>query len=88
MYLDAAYKSNKLLIIQLSSEINKDIFAYLCDSLIESIGNCETESKAIKVVINRLEKWDPYMSELALFTAYVRTDHVRTYAAIDPKRTV
>ena len=57
LYLDAAYKSNKLLIIQLSSEINKDIFAYLCDSLIESIENCETESKAIKVVINRLEKW-------------------------------
>lgn len=47
LYLDAAYKSNKLLIIQLSSEINKDIFAYLCDSLIESIENCETESKAM-----------------------------------------
>ncbi len=57
LYLDAAYKSNKLLIIQLSSEINKDILAYLCDSLIESIENCDTESKAIKVVINRLEKW-------------------------------
>lgn len=57
LYLDAAYKSRKLLIIQLSSDINKDIFAYLCDSLIESIENCNTESKAIKVVINRLEKW-------------------------------
>lgn len=37
LYLDAAYKSRKLLIIQLSSDINKDIFAYLCDSLIDPL---------------------------------------------------
>ena len=29
-----------------------------------------------------------YISELALFPAYVRTDHVRAYTAIDPKRTI
>ena len=32
-------------------------------------------------------KEHPYMSELSLFSAYMRTGHVRTYAAISPKRT-
>ena len=33
-------------------------------------------------------KEHPYMSELSLFSAYVRTGHVRTYAAITPKRAI
>ena len=33
-------------------------------------------------------KEHPYMSELALFPAYVRTDHVQTCAAITLKRAV
>ena len=32
----------------------------------------------------RKPKEHPYMSELSLFSAYVRTGHVRTYAAITP----
>ena len=36
----------------------------------------------------RQSKEHPYMQELFLFTTYVRTDYVRTYAAIDPKRTI
>lgn len=48
---------NKLLVIQLSSITNRDVFAYLCDNLIESIEECGTECEAIRVVVNRLEKW-------------------------------
>ena len=33
-------------------------------------------------------KEHPYMSELSLFSAYVRTGHVRTYAEIDLKRAI
>ena len=65
LFLDASYKPNKLLTIQLSSASNKDIFAYLCDNLIESIGNCDTESKAVKVVLNRLEKWKSMFAKSA-----------------------
>lgn len=62
-YLDVSNLPNKLLVIQLLSEINRDVFAYLCDNLIESIGTSKTETEAIKIVINRLEKWKSMLSK-------------------------
>ena len=56
-FLDISNLPNKLLVIQLSSITNRDVFAYLCDNLIESIEECGTECEAIRVVVNRLEKW-------------------------------
>ena len=57
-FLDISNLPNKLLVIQLSSITNRDVFAYLCDNLIESIEECGTECEAIRVVVNRLEKWN------------------------------
>ena len=62
-YLDVSNLPNKLLVIQLLSEINRDVFAYLCDNLIESIETSKTETEAIKIVINRLEKWKSMLSK-------------------------
>lgn len=63
LFLDASYQPNRLLTIQLFSDTNKDIFAYLCGNLIETIEKCETEAKAIKLVLNRLEKWKTMFSK-------------------------
>ena len=63
LFLDASYQPNRLLTIQLFSDTNKDIFAYLCGNLIETIEKCETEAKAIKLVLNRLEKWRTMFSK-------------------------
>ena len=63
LFLDASYQPNRLLTIQLFSDTNKDIFAYLCGNLIETIEKCETEAKAIKHVLNRLEKWRTMFSK-------------------------
>ncbi len=62
-FLDVTNLPNKLLVIQLTSVNNKDVFAYLCDNLIESIEKCDTETKAIKLVINKLEKWKSMFSK-------------------------
>lgn len=50
-------QSNKLLAIQLISNSNKDIFAALCDNLIYAIEECNSEKDAVRLVLNRLEKW-------------------------------
>ena len=63
LFLDTSYQPNRLLTIQLFSDTNKDIFAYLCGNLIETIEKCETEAKAIKLVLNRLEKWRTMFSK-------------------------
>ncbi len=63
LFLDTSYQPNRLLTIQLFSDTNKDIFAYLCSNLVESIEKCGTEEKAIKLVLNRLEKWKTMFSK-------------------------
>lgn len=63
LFLDTSHQPNRLLTIQLFSDTNKDIFAYLCGNLIETIEKCETEAKAIKLVLNRLEKWRTMFSK-------------------------
>jgi hypothetical protein len=63
LFLDTSYQPNKLLTIQLFSDANTDIFAYLCGNLVETIERCDTEAKAIKLVLNRLEKWKTMFSK-------------------------
>lgn len=63
LFLDTSYQPNRLLTIQLFSDANTDIFAYLCGNLVETIERCETEAKAIKLVLNRLEKWKTMFSK-------------------------
>lgn len=63
LFLDTSYKPNRLLTIQLFSDANTDIFAYLCGNLVETIERCDTEAKAIKLVLNRLEKWKTMFSK-------------------------
>lgn len=54
---DTTYETNNLLIIQLASNANRDVFACLCNNLASVIQNTETEQKAVREVLNRLEKW-------------------------------
>ena len=54
---DTTYETNNLLIIQLASNVNRDVFACLCNNLTSVIQNTGTEQKAVREVLNRLEKW-------------------------------
>lgn len=62
---DTTYETNNLLIIQLASNSSRDVFACLCDNLASVIQNVETEQKAVREVLNRLETWKALFDRVA-----------------------
>lgn len=62
---DTTYETNNLLIIQLASNSSRDVFACLCDNLASVIQNVETEQKAVREVLNRLETWKALFDKVA-----------------------
>jgi len=54
---DTTFANSKLLIIQLLHPNSRDIFATLCENLIQSVVKLNTEQKISRTVVNQLEKW-------------------------------
>ena len=54
---DTTFENSNLLIIQLMHPNSRDIFATLCENLIQSVICLNTEQKVIRTVVNQLEKW-------------------------------
>ena len=54
---DSSFAKSKLLIVELLQPASKDIFASLCESLIHSVAQLNTEQEVIRIVINQLNKW-------------------------------
>jgi hypothetical protein len=54
---DSTFVSSRLLIIQLLHPNSRDIFATLCENLIQSVIKLNTEQKISRTVVNQLEKW-------------------------------
>ena len=57
LFPDNSFANSNLLIIQLADPENRDIFASLCENLVQAILNLETEPIVIRTVVNQLEKW-------------------------------
>ncbi len=57
LIVDSTFVNSRLLIIQLLHPNSRDIFASLCENLIQSVVRLNTEKKIAKTVINQLEKW-------------------------------
>lgn len=55
---DTSYVNTKLLIIELLHPASKDIFATLCENLVLSVIQLNSEQKIIRTVINQLSKWE------------------------------
>lgn len=54
---DTTFANSRLLIIQLLHPNSLDIFATLCDNLIQSVITLNTEQKISRTIVNQLEKW-------------------------------
>lgn len=54
---DSSFVNSSLLIIELLHPANKDIFAALCENLIQSVIQLKSEKDVIRTVINQLNKW-------------------------------
>lgn len=57
IYCDGILPDSKMLLIQLLSPSHRDTFSFLCESLINTVKNIDTEESMIKCVINQLDKW-------------------------------
>lgn len=54
---DTTFINSRLLIIELLHPNSRDIFASLCENLIQSVICLNAEQKIIRTVVNQLEKW-------------------------------
>lgn len=54
---DTTFVNSHLLIIQLLHHASRDIFASLCENLVQSVIQLNSEQKIIRTVVNQLEKW-------------------------------
>ncbi|HPW96584.1 MAG TPA: PD-(D/E)XK motif protein [Paludibacteraceae bacterium] len=54
---DTTFVNSRLLIIQLMYPASRDIFATLCENLVLSVIQLNSEQKIIRTVVNQLEKW-------------------------------
>lgn len=57
IYNDETLVNSKMLLIQLLAPAQRDTFSCLCESLINTVKNMESEEEMIKSVINQLDKW-------------------------------
>ncbi len=54
---NSTFVNSRLLVIQLLHPHSRDIFASLCESLIQSVIKLNSEKKVSSTIINQLEKW-------------------------------
>lgn len=54
---DKSFENSRMLMIQLLQPNNRDIFATLCENLVQSVIRFDSEKKIVRTVINQLEKW-------------------------------
>lgn len=54
---DSTFVNSRLLVIQLLHPNSRDIFASLCENLIQSVIQLNSEQRIIRTVVNQLEKW-------------------------------
>lgn len=54
---DPSFVNTKLLVIELLHATSKDVFSALCQNLIQSVIQINSEQKIIRTVINQLNKW-------------------------------
>lgn len=54
---DTSFVNTKLLVVELLHATSKDVFSALCQNLIQSVIQIDSEQKIIRTVINQLNKW-------------------------------
>lgn len=54
---DHSFENTRLLTIQLLTPLNRDIFATLCDNVIQSVIDITSEKERVRTIINQLFKW-------------------------------
>lgn len=61
---DNSFLNNNLLVIKLVHYQNRDIFATLCENMIQSVLSLRSEKQVVLTIINQLEKWRALFEKL------------------------
>jgi len=61
---DSSFKNNNLLIINLLQDQNRDVFAVMCENMIQSVLLLCSEELVVRTIINQLKKWQELFEKL------------------------
>lgn len=64
MQTDSSFLGNNLLIIKLLYSQSRDVFAVMCENMVQSVLPLRSERDAIKTMLNQLEKWQTLFEKL------------------------
>lgn len=61
---DNSFLNNNLLVIKLVHYQSRDVFAVMCENMIQSVLGLRSEKQVVRTIINQLEKWQALFEKL------------------------
>jgi len=61
---DNSFPDNNLLVIKLLHYQSRDVFAVMCENMIQSVLSLRSEKQVVRTIINQLEKWQALFEKL------------------------
>jgi hypothetical protein len=61
---DNSFFDNNLLVIKLLHYQSRDVFAVMCENMIQSVLSLRSEKQVVRTIINQLEKWQALFEKL------------------------
>jgi hypothetical protein len=61
---DNSFENNNIFIIKLLQHQNRDVFAVMCESMIQSISSIKSEKQGVRTMFNQLEKWQALFEKM------------------------
>lgn len=61
---DNSFINNNLLIIKLLHYQSRDVFAVMCENMVQSVLSLRSEKQVVRTIINQLEKWQALFERL------------------------
>lgn len=61
---DSSFSNNNLLIVKLLHYQSRDVFAVMCENMVQSVLTLRSEKQVVKTIINQLEKWQTLFEKL------------------------
>ena len=61
---DNSFVSHYLLVIKLVHYQSRDVFAVMCENMIQSVLSLRSEKQVVRTIINQLEKWQTLFEKL------------------------
>ena len=61
---DNSFINNNLLVIKLLHSQSRDVFAVMCENMIQSVLSMRSEKQVVRAIINQLEKWQALFEKM------------------------